>query len=285
MNNNLCHDACNRWCVVDVAFVRKSAATAAQMADIRDTVSQEEEKSLGPLTFHHLRNIKINDNDIPSSHLHSHDRLFGRGYPVGKRILNPIARLLLIAVYDDNHPLSIFRGMRYLIQSIYEMSRGYLEFIDDSYGFKEVQYPAYVSYSYRPAQKAEVTFPEPMGLNINMMPFIMSSDFENSKLPQYLKVYFRRIVPHILSLNQGEKDKIGFLTIQESMVEKGKCQRRPGLHVECPGLCLSDIDPKRIDEMAMLCVSTFCEFCNFCTFCKSSRCAMIQSAFLFHLKR
>ena len=252
------------------------------MADIRDTVPQDEEKSLGPLTDTQLSQIR--KSTIPPSHLHSDDRPFARGYPVSKRILNPIARLLLIAIYDDNHPLSVFRGMRYLIQSIYEMSRGYLEFIDDSYGFKEVQYPPYVSYSYRPAQKAEVTFPEPMGLNINMMPFIMSSDFENSKLPGYLKVYFRAIVPHILSLNQGEQDKIGFLTIQESAVQKGKCQRRPGLHVECPGLRLSDIDPKRIDETAMLCVSIICEFCNFCTFCKSSRCAMFQRAFLFQLK-
>jgi len=31
-------------------------------------------------------------------------------------------------------------------------------------------------------------------------------------------------------------NQIGFLTIQESFVEKGKTQRRPGLHVECPGL-------------------------------------------------
>lgn len=208
---------------------------------------------------------------IPPSHLHSDDRPFSRGYPVQKRVLNPIARLLLIAVYDDNHPLSVFRGLRYLIQSIYEMSRGYLEFIDDSYGFKSVTHS--VAY-YGAPLPFQVVFPEPTGLNINMMPFIMSSKFENSKLPEYLKEYHRALMHHILSQNQGERDKIGYLTINESMVEKGKTQRRPGLHVECPGLRLSDIDPERMDKMAMLCVSTFCESCSFC---KSSRLSMIQS--------
>ena len=185
-----------------------------------------------------LSNVHKSIN-IPPSHLHSDDRPFSRGYPVQKRVLNPIARLLLIAVYDDNHPLSVFRGLRYLIQSIFEMSRGYLEFIDDSYGFKAVGL-------------VKVKFPKPTGLNINMMPFIMSSKFENSKLPEYLREYHRALMHHILSQNQGERDKIGYLTINESMVEKGKTQRRPGLHVERPGLCFKDIDSAKMESMNLL---------------------------------
>merc|ERR1712025_1411431 len=36
-------------------------------------------------------------------------------------------------------------------------------------------------------------------------------------------------------LPDSEKGKVGFLTIHESSVPKGKSQRRPGLHIESPG--------------------------------------------------
>ena len=29
--------------------------------------------------------------------------------------------------------------------------------------------------------------------------------------------------------------KVCFLTVQESLVQSGQAQRRPGLHVDCPG--------------------------------------------------
>eukprot|EP01083_Nonionella_stella_P245318 852811_1 len=69
---------------------------------------------------------------------------------------------------------------------------------------------------------------------INMMPFIMSYTFENSKLPLYLKPYWLLInlcMQHDLS----QINKIGFLTVDESVVDAGRSQRRPGLHTECPG--------------------------------------------------
>merc|ERR1719242_1876810 len=69
-----------------------------------------------------------------------------------------------------------------------------------------------------------------------MMPFIMNLEFEETKLPEYLREYHHMFIPPILYENKDEINKIGFLTIQESFVEKGKTQRRPGLHVECPGL-------------------------------------------------
>ena len=35
-----------------------------------------------------------------------------------------------------------------------------------------------------------VEFPEPEDININMMPFILSTDFHESKLPEYLESYW-----------------------------------------------------------------------------------------------
>eukprot|EP01084_Bolivina_argentea_P039539 73064_1 len=42
------------------------------------------------------------------------------GYTTAQHRLDPMARILLIGVYDDNNVLSIFRGMRYLIKSIWD---------------------------------------------------------------------------------------------------------------------------------------------------------------------
>merc|ERR1719295_2314940 len=71
----------------------------------------------------------------------------------------------------------------------------------------------------------------------------MKQNFGKTKLPEYLRGYHQMLMKHILLQNQGEIKKIGFLTIQESFVEKGKTQRRPGLHVERPGV----IDIKKGD--------------------------------------
>merc|ERR1712190_705479 len=64
----------------------------------------------------------------------------------------------------------------------------------------------------------------------------MKTDFKHTKLPEYLRDYHKMFIKTILYGNVNEINKIGFLTIQESFVEKGNTQRRPGLHVECPGL-------------------------------------------------
>ena len=81
-----------------------------------------------------------------------------------------------------------------------------------------------------------------------MMPFILSYDFGDSELPEYLRPYWKFIERCSVtedaknSLGRGwfskdssEIGKVCYLTIQESMVESGESQRRPGLHVDCPG--------------------------------------------------
>ena len=89
-------------------------------------------------------------------------------------------------------------------------------------------------------------FPSPRGLNVNMMPFIMGRNFEDCKLPEYLRPYWSLIefCSEIEFMKDGgrwfknstsEHGKVCYLTIQESMVKSGQSQRRHGLHVDCPG--------------------------------------------------
>ena len=80
------------------------------------------------------------------------------------------------------------------------------------------------------------------------MPFKVGEDFESCQLPEYIEPYWplistclepqmaraswhmwpRRSIP-------SDVGKVYYLTIQESWVDKGNSQRRPGLHVDSPG--------------------------------------------------
>ncbi len=62
-----------------------------------------------------------------------------------------------------------------------------------------------------------IEFPIFSGLKCNMMPFIQG---DSHSLPEIYKPYF-----NIINENFLEKGKIGFLTIHESFVNKGKSQR------------------------------------------------------------
>lgn len=73
-----------------------------------------------------------------------------------------------------------------------------------------------------------VEFPEPTGININMMPFKIG---DKNSLPENLWGYW----PILLRCRPREIGHVGYLTIHESLVEKGKPQRRGGVHTETPG--------------------------------------------------
>jgi len=91
-------------------------------------------------------------------------------------------------------------------------------------------------------------FPEPTDIKINMMPFIVGRTFEDCRLPGFLLPYWRMIKaciqPEIKrdewtywprSRIQTDLGKVYYLTIDESFVQTGKSQRRPGVHVDSPG--------------------------------------------------
>jgi len=93
-----------------------------------------------------------------------------------------------------------------------------------------------------------VSFPPPSGININMMPFVVGSSFKACRLPKYVRPYWELILACIgPELNKeaepwwpktsdpSDLGKVYFLTIQESHVEAGQAQRRPGVHVDSAG--------------------------------------------------
>jgi len=80
------------------------------------------------------------------------------------------------------------------------------------------------------------------------MPFICGESFEDYKLPDFLRPYSDLIYlclqhhsyreTHHLwpkSIFPSDLGKVYYLTIQESEVDPGQSQRRPGLHVDSPG--------------------------------------------------
>ena len=84
----------------------------------------------------------------------------------------------------------------------------------------------------------EIQFPPPRDIDVNMMPFLLDGNFEKSRLPDYLRPYWpivERCLPRDQRTTGSSGAGICFLTVQESFVEGGRTQRRPGLHVDCPG--------------------------------------------------
>lgn len=77
---------------------------------------------------------------------------------------------------------------------------------------------------------SKVEFPKPTGININMMPFV-SGDL--STIPDEFRGYDEIIQLCLRDLRlSSDSPAIFYLTIQESFVEPGSCQRRPGLHTD-----------------------------------------------------
>ncbi|XP_065659615.1 uncharacterized protein LOC101236717 [Hydra vulgaris] len=156
--------------------------------------------------------------------------------------LNPIICVVLQGVYDVESPLSLLHGMPHILIFIWNNIKAFWKehikvginknsFIN---GNNEIEID---SLPYSLIQDS-LKFPSPNNLNINMMPFVMSSSFRNCKLPKNTKRYWDIIKLCIDEQSRNSKDEIGkiwFLTIQESIVDQGTSQRRPGLHTESPG--------------------------------------------------
>ena len=186
------------------------------------------------------------------------------GYKVISNKLEPIARILLIAVYDDDDPFSVFRGMRYLVEKIWtfviqfnrhiyskhieikEDPIGNAEFMEKrwanrgkSIAFKPITqlalcHPSWVHWTQDRTNFDTLRFPEPLKeeININMMPLEINSRTIKDQIPSKLHGY----LPYIYGCQQACPSFKGicYLTIHESFVKKGHTQRRPGLHIESP---------------------------------------------------
>mmetsp|Transcript_19551 Transcript_19551/g.27127 ORF Transcript_19551/g.27127 Transcript_19551/m.27127 type:complete len:318 (-) Transcript_19551:77-1030(-) len=94
------------------------------------------------------------------------------------------------------------------------------------------------------AMICKVDFPEPSGININMMPIRIGATtlrvqkipvVDKATLPQKMHQYVPMIDRCLVDTATDAIGKVFYLTIHESEVKKGWSQRRPGLHVESPG--------------------------------------------------
>lgn len=84
------------------------------------------------------------------------------------------------------------------------------------------------------ASCAEINFPPPTGRNVNMMPFILG---KKETLPEDLRCYYKCIKD--CPIGREQYGKVCYLTIHESYVDASRAQRREGLHIETPGMILS----------------------------------------------
>lgn len=158
--------------------------------------------------------------------------------------LDGLARIILCGVYEDGNIWSKLRGMRYIVESICDCVAGFnRQYLDETC-------KAFRSYIYSGGNILPPPLKDPIGININMMPFYMSDTWDQTKLPKYLNRYSKWINACYVN-DPDQEGKICYLTIQESFVKKGETQRRPGLHVESPGPMyehrnqLDDIDPMK----------------------------------------
>lgn len=84
--------------------------------------------------------------------------------------------------------------------------------------------------SYNLLKLGHLKFPNPTGIKINMMPFIIG---DSKSIPEEYRHYYPLIEK--CSVNNDEFGKVGYLSITEGIVQKGTSQRRPGIHTEKPG--------------------------------------------------
>lgn len=157
-----------------------------------------------------------------------------------------IARLLLLAINDVNCIFFKLRGVICIVEDIWKLTILYnKEYYKKYIEYDEENYFYYKGFS---NLNDNIKFPLPKNLNINMMPFIMSKYWNKTRLPDYLKEYYDNIISRCF-YNKEQENKIYYLTIEESLINKGKTQRRPGLHVECGGkVCICNdliIDEKK----------------------------------------
>ena len=151
--------------------------------------------------------------------------------------LNPVARAILQGLYDTESPLHKLLGLHFILKSIWnnvvEHWKSNIKKSDDD------------DLSFVAARRREfgrldhwdrIKFPKATNININMMPFVMGTNFKETKLPRYLQHYWENIIRYCIL--ESEEGKIGYLTVHESKVDKGTSQRRPGIHTESPGLIM-----------------------------------------------
>ena len=113
--------------------------------------------------------------------------------------INPVLRALVDGVCDENCVLGLLNGVLDVVQQIWDLvvsswGRCIKEPILNEGYHGHVKNPAVMMLSVRPDvdnDYRECKFPKPIGIRINMMPFVMAETFEESRLPKYLEPYWK----------------------------------------------------------------------------------------------
>eukprot|EP01084_Bolivina_argentea_P105393 188712_1 len=134
----------------------------------------------------------------------------------------------LVFGYNRNHQklykLFIPNSIMQMITIYFSFNKDYLRQFISNHTYAEQSVTA----------KSSIRFPKPTDIQINMMPFIMHRTFKHSKLPNYLKSYWP-IIKTILDYDPTQINKIGYLTIDEALIQPNKTHRTPRAHTESPG--------------------------------------------------
>lgn len=151
--------------------------------------------------------------------------------PAPWRPLNSILLALLMGTRSPESPLSCLRGSlaKTLLPIIWayfdaEVRRGIR-----SHGAAYVKVPQTELLKWPLHKNASP-------VNISMMPFRVGM---KGSLPLELQRFWPLIEQ--IPFGPDDKDSIAYLTIQESVVQKGDTQRRCGLHTESPGFWVHDL--------------------------------------------
>ena len=187
---------------------------------------------------------------------------------------NLVLKAILDGLYDEESQLSNLRGLHHILKYIWTDLRNYwqshithpdpaaqwnalihkirlsenIPLLRSCSGSTYMAPMSHIDYHNYGAAKSYPKFPDPSGININMMPFICGDTFDNCKLPEFLRPYSDLIAMCLQhhsyrenhhmwpkSIFPSDLGKVYYLTIQESDVDPGQSQRRPGLHVDSPG--------------------------------------------------
>lgn len=154
-----------------------------------------------------------------------------------------IGRVILRGTLDSGNPLSVLRGNALVLSKILdEVTHAFIEEHVD----RQTPNRAWKTIKLLTFFDQIDGFPEPTGVNINMMPIELFDLRHNKSIPDNLKCYIplmeRCRVPfydvHGKIINVGDvyetHHPIGYLTVSEEYVKINTTQRRPGLHIERP---------------------------------------------------
>ncbi|GAQ81043.1 hypothetical protein KFL_000690220 [Klebsormidium nitens] len=149
-------------------------------------------------------------------------------------IADTVRFTILRGTLDEGNPLSLLRGNEHIWTRVFCLvDTWYEEHMDR----KSVAFDI-ASQHLGPARKWHpklISFPEPKGIQINMMP-IKPHDLDLlNTLPAYCRQYYKFIEMCKRAALPAKFNQVAYLTIHESLVPIGESQRRPGLHVERPG--------------------------------------------------